>query len=94
MYGELKTPNDECLLGITRRTAFELAKEMNIPARECKITADEVFMSTTAGGIMPVRKVVDVVLSGGKAGTVSMKIHKAFWDAHSRPEFLTPVNYD
>lgn len=98
--GELKTPDDGCLLGITRLTVFDLAKEMNIPAKACKITADEVraadevFMSTTAGGIMPVRKVDDVVLSGGKAGPVSMKIHKAFWDAHNRPEWSTPVNYD
>ena len=98
--GELLTPDSGCLLGITRLTVFDLAKEMNISAKTCKITseelraADEIFMCTTAGGIMPVKSIDGISLSGGKPGPISMKLHDAFWKAHDRPEYSTPVKYD
>ncbi|RJP69690.1 MAG: branched-chain amino acid transferase [Candidatus Abyssobacteria bacterium SURF_17] len=98
--GELRTPDSGCLLGITRLTVFDLAKEMNIPAKACKIPAqavreaDEIFMCTTAGGIMPVKSVDDIPISGGKPGSITMRLHEAFWKAHDRPEYSTPVNYD
>ncbi len=98
--GKLLTPDETCLLGITRLTVFDLAKEMNIEAKACKIpveevrAADEIFMCTTAGGIMPVKSLDDVPVSGGKPGPITMKLHDAFWKAHDRPEYSTPVNYD
>jgi branched-chain amino acid aminotransferase len=98
--GKLLTPAETCLLGITRLTVFDVAKEMGIEAQACKIpvdevrTADEIFMCTTAGGIMPVKSLDDVPISSGKPGPITMKLHKAFWEAHERPEYSTPVNYD
>ncbi len=98
--GKLLTPDSGCLLGITRLTVFDLAREMNIEAIACKIpaaavrAADEVFMCTTAGGIMPVKSVDDIPISGGKPGPITMRLHEAFWKAHDRPEYSTPVNYD
>ncbi|GAB4333487.1 MAG: D-amino acid aminotransferase [Candidatus Abyssubacteria bacterium] len=98
--GKLLTPDSNCLLGITRLTVFDLAKEMNIEAKACKIpvetvrAADELFMCTTAGGIMPVKSLDDVPVSGGKPGPITMKLREAFWKAHERPEYSTPVHYD
>ncbi len=98
--GKLLTPESNCLMGVTRLTVFDLAKEMNIEAKACKIpvetvrAADELFMCTTAGGIMPVKSLDDVPVSGGKPGPITMKLHEAFWKAHERPEYSTPVNYD
>jgi branched-chain amino acid aminotransferase len=98
--GKLFTPDSGCLLGITRLTVFDLAKEMHIEAKACKIpaeklrAADEIFMCTTAGGIMPVKSLDDVPVSGGKPGPITMKLREAFWKAHDRPEYSTPVNYD
>lgn len=98
--GKLLTPDSNCLLGITRLTVFDLAKEMNLEATECKIpvetvrAADEIFMCTTAGGIMPVRSLDGVPVSGGKPGPITMKLREAFWKAHERPEYSTPVSYD
>ncbi|MFO7962589.1 MAG: aminotransferase class IV [Desulfobacterales bacterium] len=97
--GKLFTPDSNCLLGITRLTVFELAKELNIPAEACRIpadavrAADEIFMCTTAGGIMPVKSIDNIPLSGGKPGPITMKLHEAFWKAHERPEYSTPVIY-
>jgi branched-chain amino acid aminotransferase len=98
--GKLLTSDTGCLLGITRRTVFDLAKEMEIEAEACTVSpetiraADEIFTCTTAGGIMPVKSLDDVPISGGKPGPITMKLHKAFWEAHDRPEYSTPVNYD
>ncbi len=98
--GRLLTPDSNCLLGITRKTVFDLAKEMNIEAHACKVpvetvrAADEIFMCTTAGGIMPVKSLDDVPVGSGKSGPITMKLHEAFWKAHDRPEYSTPVNYD
>jgi branched-chain amino acid aminotransferase len=98
--GKLLTPDSSCLMGITRLTVFDLAKEMNMEAKACKIpvetlrAADEIFMCTTAGGIMPVKSLDNLPVSGGKPGPITMKLHQAFWEAHDRTEYSTPVNYD
>lgn len=99
-HGKLLTPDSNVLLGITRLTVLELAGEMNIEARVCKVpvetlrAADEVFMCTTAGGIMPVKSLDDVPVGGGKPGPLTMKLREAYWKAHEDPRYLTPVNYD
>jgi branched-chain amino acid aminotransferase len=97
--GKLLTPESNVLLGITRLTVFDLAKEMKIEAKACKVpletlrAADEIFMCTTAGGIMPVRSLDGVPVSGGKPGPITTKLRDAFWKAHDNPKYLTPVNY-
>jgi branched-subunit amino acid aminotransferase/4-amino-4-deoxychorismate lyase len=98
--GKLLTPDANCLLGITRLTVFDLAADMNMEATACKIpvetlrAADEIFMCTTAGGIMPVRSLDGRPVSGGKPGPITKKLHEAFWKAHDDPKYSTPVNYD
>ena len=78
--GKLLTPESNVLLGVTRLTVFDLAKEMNIEAKACTVSlemlraADEIFMSTTAGGIMPVRSLDGVPVSGGKPGPITTKL--------------------
>ena len=97
--GRLFTPDSNVLLGITRLTVFDLAKEMKIEATACKVlletlrAADEIFMCTTAGGIMPVKSLDGVPISGGKPGPITTKLRDAFWKAHDDPKYLTPVNY-
>lgn len=98
--GKLLTPDSNCLMGITRLTVFDLAEEMKLEAKACKIpletlrAADEIFMCTTAGGIMPVRSLDSRPVSGGKPGPITLKLHEAFWKAHDDPRYSTPVNYD
>lgn len=98
--GRLLTPDSNVLLGITRLTVFELAKEMQIEAQACRVpletlrAADEIFMCTTAGGIMPVRSLDGVPISGGKPGPITTKLRDAFWKAHDDPKYRTPVDYE
>ena len=82
----LLTPGDNLLEGITRRTVFDLAKEMGMEAKTANlkpqelIEAQEAFLSTTAGGIVPVTRVNDRPLGNGAAGLLTTNIRNRYWD--------------
>jgi branched-chain amino acid aminotransferase len=95
--GELFSPPDGILMGITRQTVFELAAEHGIPAREAALTpydlyaADEVFLTSTAGGIMPLVEIDGRPIGDGKPGLVSRRIHDLYWDLRESGREGTPV---
>ncbi len=81
----LLTPGENLLHGITRRTVFDLAAEMGIVAKTANMAADqlieakEAFLSTTAGGIVPITRVNDRPLGNGAPGLMTTNIQKAYW---------------
>ena len=83
--GKIFTPAVNVLEGITRMTVLDLAREIGIPIEvgdypaDALRTADEAFLSSTAGGIMPVTKVDGKVLSDGKPGPVSWRLRERYW---------------
>ncbi|WP_036594270.1 branched-chain amino acid--2-keto-4-methylthiobutyrate aminotransferase [Ottowia thiooxydans] len=95
--GRLVTPDRGALPGITRKTILELCAELGVPhsigpvSRSDLQSADEVFISSSAGGVMPVRQVSDGGALPGSGGTVFRSIREAYWSAHKRPLFSTPV---
>jgi branched-chain amino acid aminotransferase len=97
--GHMMTPDTGVLQGITRRTAIELAEGMNIatsigtvPAGALK-TADEIFITSTAGGIIPVTVLDDENVGDGQAGPVASRLRTLYWQAHESDRFSTPVDY-
>ena len=84
-------------MGITRQTVFELAAEHGIRAREVELTAydlyaaDEVFATSTAGGIMPVVEVDGRAIGDGKPGTVSQRVHELYWALRESGRHGTPI---
>jgi branched-chain amino acid aminotransferase len=82
----LVTPDDNLLEGITRRTVFDLAQEMGIEAKAAKLDpnelllANEAFLSTTAGAIVPVTRVNDRPLGNGAAGLVTTTLRTQYWE--------------
>ena len=98
--GVLMSPDGGVLEGITRRTAVELSARLNIDCRLTKIpadtlrNADEVFITSTAGGIMPVRSVDDKMIGDGSPGPVTMRLKEMYWKLHDDPAYATPVRYD
>ncbi len=82
----LLTPRDGLLEGITRRTVFDLAEEMGIEAKAVNlkpqelIETSEAFLSTTAGGIIPVTRVNDRPLDNGTPGLLTTSIRNRYWD--------------
>ena len=82
----LLTPRTNVLEGITRATVFDLAREVGVPVQEADLrpdalrTADETFLSSTAGGIMPVTRVDGQPLGTGRPGPLTMRLRRLYWD--------------
>ena len=98
--GNISTPSRGALEGITRRTVIELASERGMPLRARAVpadevrAADEVFVTSTAGGIMPVTKVDGAPVGDGAPGPFTLRLRDAYWELHRDPRFVTPVRYD
>jgi branched-chain amino acid aminotransferase len=98
--GAISTPERGVLEGITRKTIIELAAEHGIqlearlvPADELR-GADEVFLSSTAGGVIPVTTVDGGAVGRGEPGPVTLRLREAYWELHDDPRFSLPVHYD
>ncbi|MFQ5954899.1 MAG: aminotransferase class IV, partial [Kiloniellales bacterium] len=95
--GRVLTPAEGTLKGITRRTALELCAELAIPAEEGVLSAaalreaDEVFLTSTAGGIMPVSRIDDAPVGPGRPGPVTQRLTDLYWAKHTDPAWTTPV---
>jgi branched-chain amino acid aminotransferase len=95
--GELFSPPEGILMGITRQTVFELAAEHQIAAREAQLTAydlyaaDEVFLTSTAGGIMPIVEIDGHPIGDGKPGPLSQQIHGLYWALRESGRDGTPI---
>ncbi|MHB1135056.1 MAG: aminotransferase class IV [Chloroflexota bacterium] len=95
--GQLYTPAFDVLEGITREMIFELAAREGIPAQQARLTpyhlytADEIFMVTTAGGVMPYVEVDGRVVGDGRVGAITNRLMGLYWQAHTDPAFSTPV---
>ena len=53
--------------------------------------ADEVFITSTAGGVMPVSRVMSRIMGNDRPGPVFARIHDAYWAWHADPRHATPV---
>lgn len=95
--GGLLTPRTNVLEGITRRTVFDLAAEVDVPAREADLVPDdlrgaaEAFLSSTAGGIMPVARVDGQPLGAGTPGPLSLRLRARYWEKREAGWLGTPV---
>jgi branched-chain amino acid aminotransferase len=97
--GAISTPNLGVLQGITRQTLFDISRMMNVECLARDITigdlkmADEVFITSTAGGVMPVTKVDDQAISTGLVGLLTKRITKIYWQMHNDDQYRDLVSY-
>lgn len=98
--GELHTPESGCLEGITRQATLELAEFLNLRVHLRKIhsdellTADDAFLTSSAGGIMPVNSIDGVILGGVPGpGEIATRVHNLYWEKMWDGWGCTPVNY-
>ncbi len=97
--GKVFTPAHGVLLGITRRTVIELCEELGaeaaagVLAADALRTADEVFVSSTAGGIMPVTRIDGRALGDGEPGPFTTRIHDLYWSKKEAGWYATPIDY-
>lgn len=98
--GVLTTPDTGVLLGITRRTVLELAETLNVETRieplpvEALRNADEIFVTSTAGGIIPVRRLDGEPVGEGAPGPFATRLRQMYWDAHEDPKYSEAVRGD
>lgn len=83
--GVLKTPSTvNCLAGVSRATALELARKLGIPTEETVLqpydlaTADEMFFTSTPYCIMPSTKFNNLPVGDGKVGPITKRLLEAW----------------
>ena len=80
------TPGHGVLEGITRETVLEIASQLGYTAVTTNINrydlyqADEVFLSSTAGGIIPVIEIDRRVIGNGSPGPITMQVQERYMD--------------
>jgi len=92
------TPDHGVLEGITRQSVFDLAKELHLPIMKKSISveelynAEELFATSTAGGIMPITKVSGKEIGKGRVGNLTRQLHKLYWQKHSDDSWSTSIS--
>jgi len=87
------------LEGVSRRTVLELCEALAIPLRVGALPAaalaeaDEVFLSSTGGGVLPIAKVDGKPVGGAFPGPVTQRLHDAYWALHADPRHRDPIAY-
>ena len=94
------TPGNTVLEGITQRTILELCDELGVPCRAGILSpaqlqqADEVFLSSTAGGIMPATCIDGKPIGDGRPGPFTLQLRDLYWAKHEQGWHTTPIDYD
>ncbi len=79
------TPSDAILSGVTRKHLIRIAKE-KYTVIERKMMMNEIagmkeaFLTSSTKGVMPIIEIGDVVIGGGKVGSVTTDLHRLFND--------------
>lgn len=97
--GVVLTPDSGVLKGITRGAVIDLCRREGIPIEVRPVTvqalrdADEIFATSTAGGVMPVTRIDGRILGNGAPGALTSSIRDLYWAWHQNPGETTPVEY-
>ena len=87
------------LEGVTRMTILELLAREGIEVRlealpaDTARGADEAFITSTAGGVMPVTRIDGKPVGDGKPGALTARLNQAYWDLHEDPAYNELVDY-
>ncbi len=97
--GVVTTPEGTCLDGITRQTALDLLAEQNVKlvigafSPDQLRAADEAFITSTAGGIVPVTRIDHRPVGDGEPGPVTTRLKNLYWERHDEGWDGTPIDY-
>lgn len=98
--GRVTTPAHGVLEGITRQTAIELCGELGIPVVTEPVpiaalaAADEVFLTSTAGGIVGITRIDGRPVGDGRPGPLTRRLVDRYWAKHEHPAWTTAVPYN
>ena len=98
--GALTTPEAGVLDGMTRRTVFELCDQIGIAysrevlPRAHLAAADEVFLTTSGGGLIPITVIDGTALGDGTPGPLTTRLDGLYWSKREAGWHATPVDYE
>jgi branched-chain amino acid aminotransferase len=91
------TPAVGVLEGITRRSALDICREIGVTTEVGALTptalmnAEEIFITSTAGGVMPVTSIEGKPVGDGRPGSLTQRIVDEYWRKHKDPSWTTEV---
>jgi branched-chain amino acid aminotransferase len=97
-HGVVRTAELGVLEGISRRTAIELCARLRIPLRVAPLpaadvrAADEVFLTSTGGGILPIARIDGRPLRQFP-GPITTRLREAYWALHDEAAYRDEVDY-
>ena len=95
--GKALTPGDNLLEGITRLTVFDLCREAGLGAETANLRpeelaeADEAFISTSGGGLIPLTRVNGRAIGDGKPGAATRRLVDLYWEKRAQGWHGAPV---
>jgi branched-chain amino acid aminotransferase len=93
------TPAHGVLEGVTRETILGLLAKEDLQLTQGLLTAamaqtaDEVFITSTAGGVMPVTRIAGQPVGDGRPGALTAKLNDAYWVLHDDPGLSVAIEY-
>jgi len=97
--GQVATPQTGVLEGITRKIALEigahhgLGVSMKDISLEEFLDADEVFATTTGGGLIPVTRVNQHTYSNDAPGETTLTMQATYWQWHNDSSMSEIISY-
>lgn len=95
----ITTPATGVLEGITRKTAIELAVAAKYEVIQGELSpdfargADELFATSTAGGIIPITSIDGQSVGTGNTGPITQELQEAYWALHKDPAYTSVIDY-
>ena len=95
----LITPDRGVLAGVSRKTVLEMADHLGINTSiralsvEELLEADEVFLSSSGGGVIPIIRINETIFGNGTSGPISVQLHETYWAWTSLEKHRDPINY-
>ena len=97
--GKVYTPEKGVLEGITRLSTIELCAQLSIPchvgpvSKDALGSAEEIFVTSTAGGLMPVTTLDGALVGNGKPGKLTRKLSASYWEKHTDKQWTSEIEY-
>ena len=97
--GVLITPDRGVLAGVSRKTVLEIADYLGIGASirplsvDELLAADEVFLSSSGGGVIPIVRVNETIYGNGVKGPISVRLNETYWQWTTLAKYRDPINY-
>ena len=98
--GKVITSDHGVLEGISRQTILDICDELSLEkevrpiSREEFMEADEIFLTTSSGGVVPITKVNDRIFSNDAPGEMTVKLMDCYWNWTKNDNLRIEIPYN